>query len=123
MHTSAPLESYLKTKKSASGKHHPDEAHSPGEETSRHFCTAPTSKIQLKVVKHFRTFADLFSNCHLFFAIVVQNSPILIMFSGTSAIFTEKNEISSILDVPEISQKELLNFSENVFLKRYKKVR
>ena len=38
------------------------------------------------------------------------------MFSGTSAIFTEKNEISSILDVPEISQQELLNFSENEFL-------
>ena len=34
-HTSAPFESNLKTKKSASGKRHPDEAHSSGKETSR----------------------------------------------------------------------------------------
>ena len=34
-HTLAPLESNLKTKKSASGKRHPDEAHGPGENTSR----------------------------------------------------------------------------------------
>ena len=35
VHTFALLESHLKTKKSASGKRHPDEAHGSGEETSR----------------------------------------------------------------------------------------
>ena len=75
VHTFPPLESNLKTMKSASGKRHPGEKHRPGEETGRpqqcseawgkqekRRCTrhsaltgrAPHSKMQLKFVKHVR---------------------------------------------------------------------
>ena len=42
------------------------------------FCTAPSSKIQLNFVKHFRIFTVLFSNVCLFFASLIQNSEFLI---------------------------------------------
>ena len=83
VHTFAPLKSNRKTMKSASGKRHPDEAHGPGEETSRpQQCNeaAPNPKSQLNVVNHFRIFAVLSSTCDSLFAIVVQKSPILMKY-------------------------------------------
>ena len=93
--TRTPLESNRKAMKSVSGKRPPDEAHGPGKEAIRpqqlclresrkegaHVHAAPpNSKIQLNFVKHFRMIKNIVSKCRLCFAIVVQNSPILIAF-------------------------------------------
>ena len=63
LHTCAPLESNLKTKKDANGKRHPDEAHSPGEETSRPQQCSEAWGSREKKVHRARCFDNLNRDC------------------------------------------------------------
>ena len=53
-HTFAPWDSNLKTKKSASGKRPPDEAHGPGDETIRPQRSSEAERSSEKKVHHAR---------------------------------------------------------------------
>ena len=66
--TFAPWDSNLKTKRGASGKRPPDEAHDSGLETRSEFKKSAKYR---QTVSHF---ALLFSKFHVFFAFVVENS-------------------------------------------------
>ena len=54
MYTFARWESYLKTKKNASGKRPPDEAHGPGDETIRPQRSSEAERSSEKKVHHAR---------------------------------------------------------------------
>ena len=61
------------------------------------FFTAPNSNIQLTFVKHFRIFALSFSKFRICFAIVVQNSPILMNIFWNFSNLTLYEKISKSL--------------------------
>ena len=54
IHTFAPWDSKLKTKKNASGKRPPDEAHGPGDETIRPQRSSEAKRSSEKKVHHAR---------------------------------------------------------------------
>ena len=139
-HTFAPFDSNLETMRSASGKRHPGEKHNPGEETSRpRQCSEACGKYRKEgahapldmhrsVFKNSAKFRQTFSHfcssiLNLFFAILVQISPVLMsFFPEISSNCTEKIKIyvvhlDSQISCPGISQRIFLKFSENDFRK------
>ena len=114
--------------KSASGKRPPDEAHGPGKEaigpqqrglgkSRKEGAHRSAFKIRLNGVKHFRNFAVVLAKLCLFFAILVQNSAMLMDFFRNFSNLYGKDPNPLDSQFLGISQRIFLKFSENDFRK------
>ncbi len=83
-----------------------------------YFCTAPNLKMQLNFVKQFRIFAVSISKFHLFFAISVQKSLILMeKIRNFEQILQIRSKYPIFSNVLRFRSEYCRNFHENIFEK------